>query len=88
MNLNKSSQDMFKGFSVGVEYENKNMDMDPYMYGLWLGDGTSKASSITSADQEIVDYLNNWVTENRLKINKVGNYRYDITTGTNEGGAI
>ncbi len=87
MDLNKSSQDMFKGFSVGVEYENKNIDIDPYLYGLWLGDGTSKASSITSADQEIVDYLNNWATENRLKINKVSNYRYDITTGTNEGGA-
>ena len=86
LKMPKSSQAMFKGFSVGVEYAEKEYEMDPYLYGIWLGDGTSKASSITSADAEIVDYINDWAKKNDLQVNKIGDYRYDISTGTNTGG--
>lgn len=32
----------------------KDLLIDPYVLGLWLGDGTSKGTSITSADPEIL----------------------------------
>ena len=30
---------------------------DPYVFGLWLGDGTTANGSLTTADQEIVDNI-------------------------------
>ena len=33
------------------------MDKEWYFIGLWLGDGAKDATSITSADIEIIEYL-------------------------------
>ena len=38
-----------------TELPEKKLLIDPYLFGCWLGDGTSKGGSITSMDQEIVD---------------------------------
>ena len=35
------------------------LPIDPYLLGAWLGDGTSKSGSITTADQEIVQAFAN-----------------------------
>src|SRR5437588_12200637 len=34
-----------------------SLPIDPYLLGLWLGDGTTRTPEITSADKEIEDYL-------------------------------
>jgi superfamily II DNA or RNA helicase len=31
--------------------------IEPYFLGLWLGDGTSQSPAITTADQEVIDWL-------------------------------
>jgi replicative DNA helicase len=36
---------------------NRELPLDPYYLGIWLGDGSSGNSQITTADQEIVDEL-------------------------------
>ena len=48
--------------------------LDPYMLGLWLGDGTRNKSTFTTEDVEIVNYLNNWAVDHamRLTIRKNG----------------
>lgn len=48
-----------KQFSVGVDYPAKELPLDPYFVGLWLGDGTKslKTVAITTADPEIHSYL-------------------------------
>lgn len=38
-----------------IELPDKDLLIDPYLFGCWLGDGTSKDGAITSMDQEIVD---------------------------------
>jgi len=43
--------------SKAVKYSEKDLSIDPYFLGLWLGDGSSRTPSITTMDQEIVDYL-------------------------------
>lgn len=60
-----------KGFRTSVDFKHQdiNKSLDPYFLGLWLGDGSSKDSSITTADQEIVDYLNQYALDKH--INKV-----------------
>jgi deoxycytidine triphosphate deaminase len=38
-------------------YPERTLPIDPYVLGIWLGDGTSTKAEITSADQFIVDEL-------------------------------
>jgi heat shock protein 1/8 len=56
-----------KGFKSPMPITNKtegNLPLDPYYIGLWLGDGTShKPEEITSADPEIENYLNDFITD-------------------------
>lgn len=49
----------YKQFSVGVEYPQRNLPVDPYFIGLWLGDGSKslKTVAVTTADAEIEEYL-------------------------------
>lgn len=40
-----------------VEFEEKELPIDPYTLGAWLGDGSSANGQITTADNEIFDYI-------------------------------
>jgi len=44
-------------YRVPIDWVEKLVDLDPYFLGLWLGDGTSKEPSVTTADKEVVRYL-------------------------------
>lgn len=41
------------------DFDNESPRIDPYIFGMWLGDGLSNLSTftITTADQEVKDYL-------------------------------
>jgi replicative DNA helicase len=52
-----------KGYMVGVEYDHSEVILDPYFLGLWLGDGTSRRPDITTADKEVVDYINSFASK-------------------------
>ena len=43
-----------KGWRVGVDYPERDVDIPPYILGLWLGDGTSRNTTITTSDPEVV----------------------------------
>jgi hypothetical protein len=44
--------------SNGVEFPmHFEPELDPYLIGLWLGDGSSDSSTITNIDKEIIDFL-------------------------------
>ncbi len=70
-------------YTCGVEFEDKEVPFDPYVIGYWLGDGTSKQSSITTMDDEIVEYFNEMAETNNLNTkvyekenNKAKTYAY------------
>lgn len=44
--------------TTDIKFKDTDVDFDPYMLGLWLGDGTSSKACITTADKEIIEYLN------------------------------
>lgn len=73
--LTKSKQ--FKRYTylyhVGVNFAEQPIYFDPYIIGLWLGDGTSTRPEITTADPEIVEYLNNKLLEYNLKLSSPNN---------------
>jgi replicative DNA helicase len=60
----------WKGFAVPVEYSAKKVEIDPYFLGVWLGDGNTKDVRITSADDEIEQYLRGYATKLGLQFTK------------------
>lgn len=51
-----------------VPYSHKDLPLDPYYFGLWLSDGTTRNTSITTMDQEIVDFIYRYGTKLGLGI--------------------
>lgn len=47
-------------------WEEKEHVIDPYLLGLWLGDGTSSESSIASNDIEVIEYLQTYAITHGL----------------------
>lgn len=43
--------------SKPIQYQQKDLKIDPYLLGLWLGDGNSNSVTICSIDDEIINYL-------------------------------
>ena len=69
--------------SEGIKYEHQKVDLDPYVLGLWLGDGTHSHPIIASNDKEIKEYLVNWSRTIDAEIvddsdNKNNNYKLRI----------
>ncbi|MDR6968791.1 replicative DNA helicase [Flavobacterium arsenatis] len=52
----------YKGYKVAVEFDSKELPLEPYYLGLWLGDGHSYSQRITNIDEEIIHYLNDYAT--------------------------
>src|SRR5579884_9885 len=43
--------------ALAARYPDRDLPIDPYVLGVWLGDGTSTTADVTSADQPILDEL-------------------------------
>ena len=65
-----------------VEYSKKDLEMDPYLLGLLLGDGSISQSSIIMAtiEPEIVNYLKDTIEDDNMKIKQVSNCSYRISS--------
>jgi hypothetical protein len=59
LELSDKKKSFLKGYKVAVEFPEKELPMDPYMIGYWLGDGTSRDSTITSQDSTVLYYFTN-----------------------------
>jgi Hom_end-associated Hint len=58
LKLGKTLMYNLKGhWSEGINFTPMEIDFDPYVIGLWLGDGTSKDAEITNQDSAILQYL-------------------------------
>ena len=79
LTLPKWQQEQFKWYRAGVEFPQKELPLDPYMVGMWLGDGTSSTSAITTADNEIVEYFTRNLEKYGLKFQKMKVYAYQIS---------
>ena len=48
--LPEGQRSLLQGFTTGVEYEKKELDIPPYILGSWLGDSASSNTSIASRE--------------------------------------
>jgi hypothetical protein len=60
LSRNKDWKSAYKGYKVGIDFPKKDVEFNPYMLGLWLGDGDSNGNILTTNDVEIVEYLNSY----------------------------
>jgi hypothetical protein len=62
----------WKGYKVGVDFAEtkEKLAIDPYLLGLWLGDGTTKATEITNIDPEIIEYLKKEMKTMNMYVNQ------------------
>jgi len=67
LKLPKTVQDKLKLYHVGVEFPEKEVELDPYMLGVWLGDGTTLCPSITNTDAPVIEYIKNYCKEHNLR---------------------
>ena len=69
----KSFKHCTKSYRVGVDFNEKDLPVDPYYLGLWLGDGTSNLDtgvSIESMDKEVISYIYEYAEKLDLKVSK------------------
>jgi hypothetical protein len=67
-----------KGYRTSVEFEETPIEFDPYILGLWLGDGGSSTTTITSQDSAILGYLHKTLGTYGLMLNYYSQYDYRI----------
>jgi len=61
--------------------------MDPYLLGMWLGDGLSCGTGFAlnyKTDFELLDYWKMWAETNEALINKDERYKYTICSKKNK----
>lgn len=61
-----------RGFKVACEFPRKNVLIEPYFLGYWLGDGNSNDQKITTADVEIVEYLSEYAEKLGMTTSRKG----------------
>lgn len=66
MKLSDSKKKYLYGYksASGIHYNEQSVDLDPYMLGLWLGDGTHSHPIIASDDYNIQKYILEWCEMN------------------------
>lgn len=64
----KTFRGSMRGYRTGVTYSSKEVKIDPYFLGVWLGDGNSSTTGVTTMDKEIVDVIYNEAKIRGLKV--------------------
>jgi ATP-dependent Lon protease len=73
-----------KGYKRGAEFSSKKVPFDPYIIGVWLGDGTSSKSEITNQDATILHYLRTELKKYNLNLVHRSEYTYGISYDMNK----
>jgi replicative DNA helicase len=62
---------VMKLWRTGIDFEERQIPFDPYVLGVWLGDGTRANTEITNPESEIIEYLREWCNSNGFYLNKI-----------------
>jgi DNA-directed RNA polymerase beta subunit/intein/homing endonuclease len=69
--------------SSGINWEYKEVALDPYILGMWLGDGFSTGYGFSTADKELLDKWIEWGKDNDATIKHGHRYAYRISSTIN-----
>lgn len=77
LNRTKDWISVFKGYKTQVQFPTIDIDIDPYIFGYWLGDRTKNKPQIITQDEEILNYFTEYFNNLYTTFNKSG---YDMYT--------
>ena len=63
----KQNRYLERADEIDIHNPNSNILLDPYLLGLWLGDGSTNKSEFTSEDIEIISYLTEWAKTHGMR---------------------
>ena len=63
-------KNLFSVRSGEIAFPEQEVLFDPYLYGLWLGDGHKHSPSITTGDDILCEYISNFTMENGLSLSE------------------
>jgi superfamily II DNA or RNA helicase len=78
LNLSGSRKSCLKGYRVPVSFPVKDVPLDPYMIGYWLGDGASESARITCQDSTVLHYFHRNLGNYELFLDYISKYDYRI----------
>ena len=67
-----------KGWRAPVIFPSREVPLDPYMLGYWLGDGASRAAVISSQESSVLQYFHKNLGKYGLHLSYVSKYDYRI----------
>ena len=76
--LPKSIKKELKGYRTAVDFPSKNINLDPYILGLWIGDGNTNKSMITNQDATVLKYLMVHLPQYGVRLSYQSQYDYLI----------
>ena len=87
--LNKTTKLRLAGIrGECVQWEHKDVELDPYILGLWLGDGCQdgyRYACYGEKDSELINYIEEWGKINDANIKKCAEYCYYLSSIENFG---
>lgn len=78
LKLSENQKKRLKGYRVGVNFQEKEVEIDPYMIGFWLGDGNSRQPYITTQDSCVIKYFFENLSKYNLYLSYISQYDYKI----------
>lgn len=77
LSATKTFRHCAKGWRTGVEFEEADVSIPPYILGIWLCDGSRRGTQITTMEPEVLRELERYANKNNLIVHKV----YSENTG-------
>jgi len=88
LTLNKSVKNKLVLFKTeGINWEKKDVGMDPYLLGMWLGNGLSDGAGFAlnyKTDFETLAYWEKWAEENGAVVAKGSRYEFSVFSKKNK----
>jgi len=79
LQLSDKKKGLLKSYKVPIEFPEKNVPIDPYILGYWLGNGTSYTSEITSQESTVLYYFAKNLPNYKLFLSHRDKYIYEIS---------
>jgi len=88
LTLSQRTKDKLVLFKTeGINWTKKEVEMDPYLLGMWLGDGLSDGTGFAlnyKTDFETLAYWEKWAEENGADVVKGKKYSYSVFSKKNK----
>ena len=82
---NETFKRMTMGYRTSIDFKEQELEIDPYVLGVYLGDGSRGKPIISNMDFEVVEELRKFAVNNSLKIRQIEKregkcHTYSLTT--------